>query len=301
MEMISGFNLTQSSLLVLEIDASVEPSFHHHHHNHHHHHDFHNGTSPLSRLPSPAAISDDEEDIVEETPLSVQIIIALMYVTISLAAIGGNGIVIYIVLAYQRMRTVTNLFIVNLAVGDILMACLCIPFTFVSNLMLQYWPFGVIMCVLVSYAQAVSVFISAYTLVAISIDRYIAILYPLRPRMTKLQATLIIITTWAWALITPLPTAILSTLVQTTNYTENNKYTCTEDWPSAEQRYVYSMILMVLQYAFPCGVLIYTYLRIGIVVWGKRPPGEAEGGRDARMAASKRKVKPKIEETFGGK
>jgi len=95
----------------------------------------------------------------------------VMYITISLLAIGGNGIVIYIVLAYQRMRTVTNLFIVNLAIGDILMASLCIPPTFISNIILQYWPFGAVMCVLVCYAQAVSVFISAYTLVAISIDR----------------------------------------------------------------------------------------------------------------------------------
>ena len=94
-----------------------------------------------------------------------------MYITITLLAIGGNGIVIYIVLAYQSMKTVTNLFIINLSVGDILMASLCIPFTFVSNLLLQYWPFGSIMCVVVCYAQAVSVFVSAYTLVAISIDR----------------------------------------------------------------------------------------------------------------------------------
>lgn len=98
-----------------------------------------------------------------------------MYITISLAAIGGNGIVIYIVLVYKRMRTVTNFFIVNLAIGDILMAALCIPFTFVSNLLLQYWPFGAVMCVVVCYAQAVTVFISAYTLVAISIDRYVFI------------------------------------------------------------------------------------------------------------------------------
>ncbi|RWS09979.1 Neuropeptide Y receptor-like protein [Dinothrombium tinctorium] len=217
----------------------------------------------------------------------------IMYITISLAAVGGNGIVCYIVLAYQRMRTVTNFFIVNLAIGDILMACLCIPFGFVSNLLLQYWPFGAVMCVVVSYAQAVSVFISAYTLIAISIDRYIAILYPLRPRMTKLQAKLIIFLVWVVALLTPLPTAVLSKLVQTPMWAQVNitdRYTCTELWEDNTQRYYYSMALMILQYFFPLTVLIYTYTRIAIVVWGKRPPGEAEDGRDQRMAASKRKV-----------
>lgn len=57
------------------------------------------------------------------------------------------------------MRTATNYFIVNLAVGDILMALLCIPFTVIANFIYQYWPFGLSLCVIVSYAQANSVFI----------------------------------------------------------------------------------------------------------------------------------------------
>lgn len=240
--------------------------------------------------------TNDESDSV--TPISVQILMCLMYTTISLAAITGNGVVIYIIFAYKRMRTVTNFFIMNLAIGDILMACLCIPFTFVSNLILQYWPFGPVMCLVVSYAQAVSVFISAYTLIAISIDRYIAIIYPLRPRMTKLHSKLIIIVIWVVALLTPMPTALLSKLLPLPqNYNSSDSfanqpllYHCTEDWSREDYRYYYSMLLMILQYAFPFSVLIFTYSRIAVVVWGKRPPGEAEDGRDARMAASKRKV-----------
>lgn len=216
-----------------------------------------------------------------------------MYITAAVAAVGGNGIVCYLVLAYQRMRTVTNFFIVNLAIGDILMAALCIPFGFVSNLLLQHWPFGSIMCVVVSYSQAVSVFISAYTLIAISIDRYIAILYPLRPRMSKLQAKVIIGSVWLVAILTPMPTALLSKLDQPPAWLAANvtdKYICTEEWTNFTHRYYYSMALMVLQYFFPLAVLVFTYTRIAIVVWGKRTPGEAEDSRDRRMAASKRKV-----------
>lgn len=82
----------------------------------------------------------------------------------------------------------TNFFIVNMAAGDILMAIFCIPFTFVPTFILLYWPFGAAMCRVVSFSQAVSVFVSAYTMVAISSDRYLAIVYPLRPRMTRKQA-----------------------------------------------------------------------------------------------------------------
>lgn len=83
----------------------------------------------------------------------------LLYGTLAFTAVASNMIVCYIVLSNQRMRTATNYFIVNLAVGDILMALLCIPFTFPSNLIFQYWPFGLSLCVIVSYSQAISVFV----------------------------------------------------------------------------------------------------------------------------------------------
>ena len=225
-------------------------------------------------------------------PLLMYFLMYFLYTVITVVAVGGNGIVCFLVFRYPKMRSVTNLFIVNLAIGDILMASLCVPFTFVSNLLLQYWPFGSVMCVLVSYSQAVSVFVSAYTLIAISIDRYIVIMNPLRPKMTKLQAKLVIAAVWVVALLTPLPTAILSQLVVPEGWLpEDNKYICNEVWAETEQRYWFSMALMILQYIFPLTVLVFTYARIAQVVWGKQTPGEAEHSRDRKMAASKRKVR----------
>ncbi|XP_074597565.1 RYamide receptor-like [Brevipalpus obovatus] len=213
-----------------------------------------------------------------------------LYSSICLLAICGNGMVCYIVLSNRRMRTVTNFFIVNLAIGDILMASLCIPFTFVSNNLLGYWPFGALMCNIVAFSQGVSVFVSAYTLVAISIDRYIAVIYPLRPKMTKLQAEQIIFCIWLVGLLTPLPTALMSKLSHIT--AENVTRTlCNEQWADMEQyRYAYSIMLTILQYFFPLIVLVVTYTRIAMVVWGKTTPGEAEDARDRRLAASKRKM-----------
>ena len=57
-----------------------------------------------------------------------------------------------------------------------------------------------------------AVFLSAYSLVAISVDRYIAIIYPLRPRMTNMQAWAMIVAVWVMALVTSIPVALYSTL-----------------------------------------------------------------------------------------
>lgn len=88
-----------------------------------------------------------------------KIIMCLFYGTLAFTAVTSNLIVCYIVLSNRGMRTALNYFIVNLAVGDILMALLCIPFTFTSNLLLTYWPFGEPLCVLVTYSQTISVFV----------------------------------------------------------------------------------------------------------------------------------------------
>lgn len=73
-------------------------------------------------------------------------------------------------------------------------------------------------------------------------------------------------------------------------YFPNNRHICVENWQSAVSNYYYTLALLALQFVIPLAVLIFTYTRIAIAVWGKRPPGEAENSRDQRMARSKRKV-----------
>lgn len=89
-----------------------------------------------------------------------QALVYVMYSVIFIFSLLGNGLVCYVVYSSPRMKTVTNIFIVNLAVGDILMTVFCVPFSFVSVLILGFWPFGSIMCRAVSFSQAVSVLVS---------------------------------------------------------------------------------------------------------------------------------------------
>lgn len=60
--------------------------------------------------------------------------LTLAYLFIFLLCMVGNGLVCLIVLENRRMRTVTNLFILNLAVSDLLVGVFCIPTTLVDNL-----------------------------------------------------------------------------------------------------------------------------------------------------------------------
>lgn len=75
-----------------------------------------------------------------------------LYATILLLAIVGNALVIMTLVQNRRMRTITNVFLLNLAVSDILLGVFCMPFTLVGTL-LRDFVFGEIMCKFIPYLQ----------------------------------------------------------------------------------------------------------------------------------------------------
>ena len=75
-----------------------------------------------------------------------------LYCLILLLSVTGNTLVIATLAQNARMRTVTNVFLLNLAVSDLLLAVLCMPFTLIPTLM-QDFIFGKAMCVLIRYLQ----------------------------------------------------------------------------------------------------------------------------------------------------
>ena len=211
---------------------------------------------------------------------SFDVVILVSYILIMAVSLVGNTLVCYIVLSSARMRTVTNYLITNMAIGDLLMTLLCVPFTFSSVLLLQHWPFGATMCWFVSFTQAVSVFVSAFSLIAISVDRYRAIIYPLRPRVTRQHARLFILLIWLLAAGTCIPIAVTSHLWQPPHrrYVLNDLHVCDEDWQQGN-REQYSLAVMALQYFLPVLVLMYTYGRIAVEVWGKTAACSSRGTR----------------------
>lgn len=72
--------------------------------------------------------------------------------------------------AHRRMRTVTNYFLLNLSVADLLMSSLNCSFNFIFMLNSD-WPFGSVYCTINNFMANMSVASSVFTLVAISFDR----------------------------------------------------------------------------------------------------------------------------------
>lgn len=89
---------------------------------------------------------------------ALTIVYCIAYVIVFLVGLIGNSFVIAVVLRSPRMRTVTNYFIVNLAVADILVIVFCLPATLMSNIFVrEYFSYFihfsiVCLCVFVIYS-----------------------------------------------------------------------------------------------------------------------------------------------------
>ncbi|CAJ0941318.1 unnamed protein product, partial [Mesorhabditis belari] len=119
------------------------------------------------------------------------------FIMIFLLSVTGNALVIVVISTQRAMRSITNIYLMNLAVSDLMLSVLCMPPTLVSTVM-NCWMFGALMCKLLAYLQPVVVTASAYTLAVIAIERYYAICRPLHSRIwqTRSHAYFMISIVW---------------------------------------------------------------------------------------------------------
>lgn len=75
-----------------------------------------------------------------------------LYTIMFLLAVIGSFLVILTLVQRQRMRTITNVFLLNLAISDLMLGVLCMPFT-LAGTTLRDFVFGKVMCKLVPYLQ----------------------------------------------------------------------------------------------------------------------------------------------------
>lgn len=93
----------------------------------------------------------ESEDYLKSSP-AVQVHIYILYAVIFTVGLVGNVLVVFVVAQNKAMQTVTNCYIANLALSDILLCVLAVPFT-PLYFFLKEWIFGKILCHLVAYSQ----------------------------------------------------------------------------------------------------------------------------------------------------
>lgn len=97
-------------------------------------------------------------------------VLTFIYFVVCIIGLCGNTLVIYVILRYAKMKTITNIYILNLAIADELFM-LGLPFL-AMQVALVHWPFGKAICRVVMTVDGINQFTSIFCLTVMSIDRY---------------------------------------------------------------------------------------------------------------------------------
>ncbi|KAF0880233.1 NPBW1 protein, partial [Crocuta crocuta] len=143
-------------------------------------------------------------------PPPLAVAVPVVYAVICAVGLAGNSAVLYVLLRAPRMRTVTNLFILNLAIADELFT-LVLPIN-IADFLLQQWPFGELMCKLIVAIDQYNTFSSLYFLTVMSADRYLVVLATAESRRvagrTYGAARAVSLAVWGLVTLVVLPFAV---------------------------------------------------------------------------------------------
>lgn len=195
-------------------------------------------------------------------PMPFDVVTAVIYTIVFIVGLVGNTLAIYVVVRYVKMKTVTNIYILNLAIADELYI-LGIPFMGTSSV-LSYWPFGNFLCKVCMTTDAMSQFASTFCLTVMSIDRYLAVVHPIRsakwrkPQVANVFSGMV----WVVSFLTVLPLTIYSDVQEEFN-------TCNITWPEQSQLWsiVFILYTTILGFFGPLVVICLCYLIIVIKVY----------------------------------
>ncbi|XP_044059432.1 galanin receptor type 1b [Siniperca chuatsi] len=165
---------------------------------------------------------------------------------------GGRGA--------RRAGSPTNIFIMNLSVADLSFLVFCVPFH-ATIYSLPEWVFGAFLCKFGHYFSNVSMLVSIFTLVAMSVDRYIAVVLSwkspcVRSRRNALAGVCVI---WTLSLVCSVPVAQHHVL--TNHHTALNSTFCWEKW-SGVSKHTYKVTILLIGYLLPLLLISCCYAKV---------------------------------------
>ncbi|XP_070569970.1 neuropeptide S receptor-like isoform X2 [Ptychodera flava] len=218
----------------------------------------------------------------------------------------GNSIVLVSVSLVRHKKSKMNFFIMNLAIADLLVGVFNIFPDIVHRYTVDFYG-GDVICKLVRYLQATVVYASTYQLVALSLDRYNAIVHPMNFSGSDKRSTIMVVTMWVVAFILAIPSPIFFKETAL----PSGEVQCWLDLPNAESSMKpYTLVLACLLFFIPLIIITACYSIIIATIWQKskdlvsprrRPAKDQEkngiykssGGISAKRSASSRGLIPK--------
>ena len=239
------------------------------------------------------------EDLALPSAAAAEIAKTAAYLLIFAISTVGNLLVIIIVVKNSRLRSVAlNQFIVSMAIADFM--------TSLFNMTVEIWIHvkkaagqqifwfegagGVVLCKSIVFVQGLSIACSVLTLIAIAVNRFFAVFYPLKMGSYKSVSTFTIAFIWLVSFATSSPMLYAMKVIQR----EDGNLHCIEQWSPAFEgdspHKNYTLFLLTLLYALPLAAISILYTAIVRKVWKRQVPGNLTAPNQLVELATKKRV-----------
>jgi len=226
-------------------------------------------------------------------PTAEKIGVTFAYCLIFIFSLAGNTVIGIIVYKAKTMRKPINFFIVNMAMSDLLLPLFMIPWL-IQRLYMDSWLIGGLLgqalCQLYFFLPKMSAAVSIQSLVLIAVDRFGAVVFPLRsPLISSKLCPFFNLATWIVAIAVYSPELVARKLVE---YPE--KLVCQRHWNevfgefSSYENYLFSGIV-VLQF-IPLVLIAILYIIIYLKLKSQKIPGEQSANAEQQRQQRERNV-----------
>ena len=227
-----------------------------------------------------------------ELKIGVTIALCILFVV----SLLGNSLIAVVVYKTPTLRKPINFFIVNMAMSDLLFSLIVVPVTLVY-LHLQSWAIteGVMAnftCKVTPYLADVSLLVSVQSLVVIAVDRFVAVVFPLRVSLfTSKRCLLCIVSIWIVSMLVAIPHLLANKLFEF-----DGKFICLPMilWKDVLGDGIsmadYYLGLATLFIYFPSVFLTIIYTTIFTKLNSQKIPGEGSTHSERRRSKQNRNV-----------
>ena len=215
-------------------------------------------------------------------------------IIIFLFAIIGNTVVLAVVYRNKTLRKTINFFIANMAFSDLIFTVISVPrvVTIVSfgYKWLVHGTLGMIFCRMVPFVMEITIIVSVLTIVAISLERLLVVLFSLRTFIRKKPCLLSIFGVWLIAIIVKIPTPLATDV-----HPFQGETYCVVDFDltfGTGSGRIYFKIVFVALYAVPFAVTFVFNIAIIIAIMHRRgiPGNSVSDAAYRRREKTNRKV-----------
>ncbi|XP_071480470.1 probable G-protein coupled receptor No18 [Diadema antillarum] len=215
-------------------------------------------TPDVSLTPDFPAVHSNGTFNSEGASLSTKIAALSLLPIVIICGLLGNCLVCRAVFRYQKLRCVANSFIVSLAVSDMAVCGIIMPFAAYQELANgKHWRLGPFLCNLWVALDVLLCTASTWNMCAIALDRCMAITNPVWyvNRRTPLMATIAICGTWGLSLVL----SVMVLFLMGENFGGSKDYAC-----QVSPRPVIAVVSASVTFYIPCLIVVALYLKIFI-------------------------------------